>query len=127
MVNTVTKQTILDGETQLIVKMHITGDGSGDETATNLIDVSTYAGAPTEVKIYNIDAAFSGFSVNMLWDATANVDIINLPEGEDIFDFERFGGLLNNSGTGKTGDIVFTTSGLGSGDEGTIILHMRKD
>jgi hypothetical protein len=41
-------------------------------------------------------------------------------------DFDQFGGLDNNTTTGKTGNILFTTLDASSGDAYTIILVMRK-
>ena len=42
-------------------------------------------------------------------------------------DYSAFGGLPNNAGSGKTGDILFTTVGHSSADTYTIILSMRKN
>ena len=41
-------------------------------------------------------------------------------------DYTLFGGLPNNAGSGKTGDVNFTTVGHTSADTYTIILYMRK-
>lgn len=127
MVNTVTTQTINDGARNLVTKTHIVGDGSGEETDTALIDISAYTGTFDDVKVMAIDASTRGFSVDLHWDATANVDLVTIPTDEE-FDkcYRRYGGLINNAGAGKTGDILFTTTGLGAGDEGTIILTMKK-
>lgn len=127
MVNTVTNQILNDGERNLIVKVQISGDGSGEESARLLIDVSTFANAPGEVKIRRITGDLVGFSAQLLWDADIDVKIVDLNStGEIDLNYTRFGGLINDAGSGKTGDIMLTTSGLGSGDEGTIILEMWK-
>lgn len=127
MVNTVTTQKVIDGERNVVTKTTILGDGSGEETVTQLLDVSTFSGAPGTVKIIRIQAYLTGFSVSLLWDATTDVTIIELPADDDINqDFKVFGGLINNSGTGKTGDIMFTTVGLGAADTGTIVIEMQK-
>ena len=127
MANTITTQKIIDGERNVVTKTTILGDGSGEETATQLLDVSTFSGAPGTVKIIRIQAYLTGFSASLLWDATTDVTIIELPADDDINqDFKVFGGLINNSGTGKTGDIMFTTVGLGSADTGTIVIEMQK-
>jgi len=63
-----------------------------------------------------------------LWGADANV--ICLTIGEDQFqthDFSKFGGIPNNAGTGKTGDVLFTTVGAASGDRYTIVLECLKN
>ena len=54
MANTITTQTIVDGERNLVTKTTILGDGSGEETATLLIDASTFSGAPDTVKILSL-------------------------------------------------------------------------
>jgi hypothetical protein len=41
-------------------------------------------------------------------------------------DFSSFGGISNNAGTGKTGDIAFTTHYPTAGDTYTIILECIK-
>ena len=127
MVNSVVTQTIVDGERNVVTKTHIVGDGSGEESDTTLLDVSTFTGTPATVKIVRIGGYLSGFSASLAWDATANVDIVNLPSDDTLgIDAVPYGGLINNTGAGKTGDILFTTVGLGAGDEGTIILEMKK-
>ena len=39
-------------------------------------------------------------------------------------DFQDFGGLPNNAGSGKNGDILLTTKGHSSGDTYSIVLEM---
>ena len=41
-------------------------------------------------------------------------------------DFKNFGGIPNNAGSGKNGDILFTTKGHSSGDTYSITLEMAK-
>ena len=66
--------------------------------------------------------------VQILWDATTNLLCIELGENQSgNQDYTGFGGLTNNSGSGKTGDIMFTTVGHTSADTYTIILEMRKE
>ena len=66
--------------------------------------------------------------VQILWDASTDVLCIELGENQSgNHDYTGFGGLTNNSGSGKTGDIMFTTVGHTSADTYTIILEMRKE
>lgn len=123
MANTITKKTLLDGDRNLVVAIHISGDNSGDETAYNLVDVSAYSA--TEVKIMEIISNFAGFSAVLRWDATADVEAITLVDGVSYHDWRAEGGLINNAGSGKTGDLLMATSGLGS-EDGTLILKMKK-
>lgn len=121
---TITKQTIHDGERNLVVKVHLLGD-SLEATAAQLIDVSAYAGAPDNVKVTRIVASLENFHCTLLWDATTDVSFVDIPAGDSDQDFTAEGGLVNNAGTGVTGDIMLTTRGVGV-EEGTIVLHMKK-
>lgn len=127
MVASLTPHIINDGARNLVVKTHIVGDAGGDVTNSVLIDASTFSGTFDDLKIVGIKADLRGFSADLHWDATVNVDIVTIL-AEEEFDkcYRRFGGLTNNAGAGKTGDILISTTGLGAGDEGTIILEMKK-
>ena len=74
-----------------------------------------------------ITHAIVGMSVQMLLDATANVLLCDLAESSNgHLNFENFGGIPNNAGSGKTGDILFTTLGHSSGDTYSIVIEMVK-
>ena len=129
MANTIATQTIVDGSKCLVVKIDILGDGSGEETDTVLIDASSFTPAFTNNRLCGIYGALNGFTARLFWDADTNVPMLTLPD----YDFEltceqslKWGGIPNNAGTGKTGDILITTNGLGNGDSGTIIFSLRK-
>lgn len=129
MTNTVTKQTIIDGDRNLVVKVHIMGDGSGEETLLAIIDASTYSPAFTSASLLGIHGSLGGFSAMLFWDATANIPLLNIPDYEYNLNGHQigwFGGIPNDSGAGKTGDILMTTAGLGAGDHGTIIFEIQK-
>ena len=67
-------------------------------------------------------------AVKILWDATTDAMAIELTENQSgTHDYSSFGGLTNNAGAGKTGDIKLTTVGHTSADTYTIILYMRKE
>jgi len=127
MANTITKTILNDGPRNHIVEMRITGDGSGQETGTSLIDVSAIVGAPSSVVIEKIYWSLNGFSVTLLWDATADTVAVECPSGEGGIDFSSIGGpLRNTAGAGKTGDLQFTTVGLGATGKGYIRVQCRK-
>ena len=46
-------------------------------------------------------------------------------ESADL-DYRDFSGIPNNAGGGKTGDIVFTTTGAASGDAYSIVMTLNK-
>ena len=131
MADTVTTQTIQDGERTAVLKFTNVSDGSG-ENAVKKVDVSALATsssgkACTEVHIQRLYWATVGMSVKLEFDATQNVLAIGLPAdstGDEYYD--NFTAIPNNAGSGKTGDILFTTTGHSSGDTYSIILEMIK-
>ena len=131
MADAVTTQTILDGERLYIAKFTDISDGTG-EAAVLKIDVSTlnpdtYGHPCNGVKINKIWAQTYGMAVDILWDADTDVIADTIPA--DVMYkmcFSDFGGIPNNAGTGKTGDVRFTTVGASSGDRYTIVLECIK-
>ncbi len=126
MADAVTTQTILDGSFKIVVKFTNISDGTG-EAAVNKVDVSALTPAATKVKITRITFTTGGMDVQILWDATANVLAYTLAKDQSgVLDFRSVGGLINNAGTGVTGDILFTTAGHTAGDSYSIILEIDK-
>ena len=127
-----TSQTIQDGVKNVVMKFTNISDGSG-ESAVAKVDVSALTAGPngetcTGVTIEEIWWQCIGMKVSLFWDATSNVIIMQLGENQSGHqDFRDFGGLTNNSGSGKTGDVLFTTVGHSSADTYSIILSMRKN
>ena len=132
MADTVTSQTIQDGEKTAVLKFTNVSDGTG-ESAVKKVDVSALttnsAGETcTSVSASRIYWACRGMGVNIEFDATSNVLITGLPSdstGDEYYDI--FTGIPNNAGSGKTGDIDFTTVGHSSGDTYSIILVLTKN
>ena len=132
MVDTVTTQTLLDGERLVIMKFTNVSDGTG-ETAVNKIVVANLAAdsrgiACTDLKINKIWSTTTGMAVNVLWDATADVLAWTLPQDTNYHMCfgEHLGGIPNNAGAGKTGNIAFSTVGASAGDSYSIILECIK-
>ena len=125
MADSTTSQTLVDAERNTVMKFTNISDGTG-ESAVLKVDVSTLAGAPTSVRIDRIDYDIAGMAVNILWDADTDATCIVLA-GHGTLDFCDVGGLQNNAGTGKTGDILFTTIGHTANDTYSIVLHMKKN
>ena len=132
MADAVTSQTIQDGVKNVVMKFTNISDGTG-ESAVAKVDVSALTAGPngetcTGVTIEEIWWQCIGMKVSLFWDATSNVIIMQLGENQSGHqDFRDFGGLTNNSGSGKTGDVLFTTVGHSSADNYSIILSMRKN
>ena len=131
MADAVASQTILDGERLFIAKFTNISDGTG-ETGVVKIDVSTlnpsFAGnACNGVKLNKIYATTFGMEVRILWDATTDVLAWMLPTNSNyLMDLSSFGGIPNNAGAGKTGDVLFTTTNAAAGDMYTIVLECIK-
>ena len=131
MADTVTTQTIIDGERNCIMKFTNVSDGTG-ESAVAKVDVSALSSnsdgkACSEVRIVRVSHAIVGMSVQLFFDATTNVLLMELAESSNgHMEFKEFGGIPNNAGSGKTGDVIFTTKGHSSGDTYSIVLEMVK-
>ena len=131
MADAVTSQTIQDGERNCIMKFTNVSDGTG-ESAVVKVDVSALQSNPSgiacsEVRLVRVSHAIVGMSVQMFFNATTNVLLMELAESSNgHMDFTNFGGIPNNAGSGKDGDILFTTKGHSSGDTYSIVLEMLK-
>lgn len=131
MADSVASQTLFDGERVAIMKFTNISDGTG-ESAVLKVDVSALTpsmsgGVCNGVNVSKITASTNGMEVRMLWDATTDVMFFTVPSNTNYRDdFSKFGGLTNNAGAGKTGDIAFTTIGATAGDSYSIVLEMTK-
>jgi hypothetical protein len=132
MADTVASQTLADGPKTAVLKLTNISDGSG-ESAVTKVDVSALQSSAdgdtcTGVTIERIWWQCIGMKVQILWDATSDLFCIELGENQSgDHDYTKFGGLTSNAGSGKTGDVKFTTVGHSSGDTYTVILYLRKD
>jgi hypothetical protein len=136
MADAVTSQTLIDGDRFAVIKFTNISDGTGEDAVTK-VDVSSLQplGSNTAsqktctgVVIERIWWQCIGMKVQILFDASSDAFCIELGENQSgNHDYSLFGGLTNNAGSGKTGDINFTTVGHTSADTYTIILYMRKE
>jgi hypothetical protein len=131
MADAVTSQTLLDGERLAIMKFTNISDGTG-ETAVTKVNVSSLTAsnsgkACTGVAVTKITAVCHGMEVRMYWDATTDVPFfLSNVNSNYTDDFSEFGGITNNAGAGKNGNIVFSTSDASSGDTYFVVLEMIK-
>ena len=131
MADSVTSQTLADGPKYAVLKFTNISDGTG-ESAVTKVDVSALASsadgdACSGVVIERIWWQCIGMKVQILWDATSDQFCIELGENQSgNHDYTIFGGLTNNAGAGKNGDIKFTTVGAAVADTYTVILYLRK-
>jgi len=129
MAHTITTQTLVDGSRNTVIKVNIKGDGASGELAAAIIyNASDYVTESTSNKLMEIEFCLNGFSAELFWDADTDVPLISLDK--DISEDQKYwteGGLINNAGTGKTGDIVITTVGLNaSTNDGYIIFYLKQ-
>lgn len=131
MANTFTTQILEEGPRNVIMKVTGVLDTS-DQALTIAVDVSALnqggiGPAPEQVRIDSIDYSISDqLAVQLLWDATTDVGILGLTGREDM-SFKSIGGLTNNAGAGKTGDILIKTTGYATGTQVfSLVLAMVK-
>jgi len=131
MADAVTSQTLLDGERLAIMKFTNISDGTG-ETAVTKVNVANLARngaglACTGVTVNKITSVCHGMEVRMYWDATTDVPFfLGTVNTNYENDFTKIGGITNNAGAGKNGNIVFSTSDQTAGDTYTVVLEMVK-
>ena len=131
MADTVASQTIQDGQRTAVLRFTNVSDGTGESNVVT-VDVSALSKddkgrSCSEVHIQRIYWATVGMSVKLDFDATSNALAIGLPAdstGDEYYD--NFTAIPNNAGSGKTGDILFSTTGHSSGDTYMVILELIK-
>jgi len=132
MADAVATTTIIDGPRKAVIYCTDTSDGDG-EAAVTKVDVSSLSQSPdldtcTGVRLEKVVFSNVGMGVKILWDATADVIALELPaDYSDTLDFSDICGLPNYAGSGKTGDIQFTTVGHTSGDTYSVTLYCVKE
>lgn len=110
-------QTILDGEKNVIVKI----TGTGTQLA---VDVSALVPPCPEVRITKIWYDSDGVApVSIDWVATADLSAwVCAANTAETMCFDCFGGLVNNAGAGKNGDVEIN----GGGAVYSIVLYCEK-
>lgn len=133
MADAVTSTTLMDSDRVAIIQLTSTSDGTG-EAAVKKVDVSALSDsstgqACTGVRLAKIVYSTFGMSVKLLWDATADTICWDLnADYTTDEDFTEFGGIRNTAAaSGKTGDIMLTTTGHSDGDSYVIVLTVYKD
>ncbi len=77
-------------------------------TANQLIPVST-GDFGTNNKIMRIWGSSQTANITFLFDASSQVPFCMMPAAQFFdMDFTEFGGITNNAGSGKTGDLLFS-------------------
>ena len=66
--------------------------------------------------------------VKIFFDASTNVLAWELrADDARTMDFTDFTGIPNNAGSGKTGDILFSTTSATSGDVYNVVMKVKKN
>lgn len=121
------RQVLHDSSTDLVLKVTIRGNGSGDESDQVLVDAASVAPRREALRIRGVHGRLSGFSVTLSWEAERSVDVLELPADEDFnLDISEGGGLPNVAGAGRTGNLLMSTFDLSDGDTGAFVLWLRK-
>lgn len=136
MANTITSAVISTSRKEAIVYWNLvyvdtaTNDSviyDSSAIATTVSDVD-----PLDSSIISVYASVSSASTArcwLEWDADTDVVALGIPVATNPtkVNFRSIGGLPNQGGAGKTGDININASGLSTGDIITVVLHVRRD
>lgn len=131
MADSVNTQIILNAARNIVLKRTNLSDGTG-ETGATMIDATsaTYAVqgvAPgIHLKVTRIRYDIKGGMVNLQWDASSAVDMLDLG-GFGTFDMKDFAGLTVPVVAGATGSILITTKGFMPNSSYSLIFEMTKN
>jgi len=114
----------INGTRDFTAIIQIIGDTSSDFTNTVIIDVADLTGTPTNFKIKSVNYIMTGFSGVLRWDASTPTQAMALSQYDNFSDPFGDSGIPidNDAGTGVTGKLTLTTSGLTANMWGTIII-----
>ena len=113
--------TLKDTDFETVVKVTTTGTN----TNQSIVDASALEGAESDPRLAIVACQWTtGSQTNILFDATSNVVALSL-NGNGAYNVssQQMPSILNNAGTGVTGDILLTN---GSTSVGTVWLKLRK-
>ena len=113
--------TLKDTDYETVVKVTTTGTN----TNASIVDASALEGAESNPRLAIVACQWTtGNQTNILFDATSNVVALSL-NGNGTYNVgsQQMPSILNNAGSGVTGDILLTN---GSASVGTIWLKLRK-
>lgn len=99
-------QVLANGPRNYIIKV----DGAATEAASSLVDVSAIGCSEVHLEEITYDV-LEGAVVELLWDATSDVSAFKSSGHEGNKCFSEYGGIPNNAGAGKTGDVLLTVTG----------------
>lgn len=131
MADTVANTTLQNTTRRLQVRSIFTIDGT-EAADLVLVDKSAFTGPdgtePGRLVVEKIEWDLDGFKALLEFDHDTD-DKIAVLSGAGEIDFTedgKFQGFIDPASTGATGDIVATTLATDAGDEGWIVLTLRK-
>lgn len=119
-----TVQTLEEGPRNLIVHWTGVSDGTGSEDGVLKIDVSALSPKCGSVKVNRISGNVDYGMVELYWDAPTPLKFAEL-SGQIILDYCKAGGLVNNA-TGKTGDVLLSTTGFELNSTYDLLIELVK-
>lgn len=125
MPDAVTSQVLVDGERNYVIKLTNLSDGTG-ESVVKKVDLSTMHPVPTSVRLESIQGDIFGMEVELLWEASTNVNIMKLGDSRVYIGLEETGGIPNTKAAGWTGNVLLTTTDASAGDSYSLVLHFKK-
>lgn len=133
MANAITNTNLMKGGSEHVNYLTLVSDGTEetdyvlyDSSALNTVDGLDCNIMKIEGCITTLDHTAVDVSVVLEFDATTDVLALSLPLNQPFcYNFRCFGGLKNYAGTGKTGDITMTTTGLETGDAMWLVIHVK--
>ncbi len=132
MANRIEVTKLLDGPRHLIYHVYLKSDGaSGDIDSYTLIDPATEnMGSSVQFTIEDVTWGFNGFSANLHFELLVDDTLIWVlpPSAGNYVDFKKYGGLKDRGSVlDATGKILLSTTGFAAdGDEGSLIVKVRK-
>ena len=123
---TTTAQVLYDGSRQAHMQFTGVSDGSGELSQATIVNCKALSGQPVAVNIRHITADVDYGIVELFWDAEIPVKFAELSGPNNQFDYDEFGGLLNNAALGRNGNILMSTVGFSNGSTYTLKLDMVK-
>lgn len=140
MANATTNRTLIAGSKTAVIYLTIDSDGT-EETDLVIYDssvIATTVGDSDTLACSILDISYSIVCANAVaaalpqvkleFDASTDIMALGLPANHsNTLCFRDVGGLPNNAGAGKTGDILLTTSNLAAGDNITILMTVKRN